>query len=163
MEGAGCICTRSAAEENNWRCWSARSRIAFSSSSMIRKHGKLHGKLVAVLAKSPDLEPIAREAGLKIRLWEKAATKPGCAFLMAAQIAFRKSGGSGVLLQLHADFCRRELWRRIGTRSSTFNPPLLHVFLPGGGAFTSRRMKSGVRVQGCTAHFVPLSSSMRGR
>ncbi len=100
------------------------------------KHGKLHGKLVAVLANHPDLESIARDAGLKFA-W-KAADEPEAHFDWLLKN----------LQENQADLVVLARYMRILPTRIVAAP-----YFPGAAPY-KQAYESGVRVHGCTAHFV---------
>jgi len=151
--------------EKNWRLLVSKEPHCLQQLIDDTKHGKLHGKLGGRCWRITRKFGADRSrGGLKIRL--EAAERAGCAIFCTVllKIASGKNPGPdfGGVSKIHADFCRRELWRRIGTRSIQHSPVAAAVFFRGG-ALTSRRYESGVRVHGMHGPFSSPSSSMRGR
>jgi formyltetrahydrofolate deformylase len=113
------------------------------------KDGKLHGQIAAILSNHPDLEPLAK----------------------AANIAFAWHAHDD--LEAHFDWLQKQLsqynpdlvvlarYMRIlpqpvvsGLRNKIVNiHPSLLPFFPGAAPY-KQAFESGVRVHGCTAHFV---------
>jgi len=113
------------------------------------KHGKLHGKVVCVLANHPDLEPIAREAGLKFA-W-KAADEPEGHFDWLLK-NLQENQADLVVLARYMRILPTRIVAAFRHKIINIHPSLLPYF-PGAAPY-KQAYESGVRVHGCTAHFV---------
>jgi formyltetrahydrofolate deformylase len=110
---------------------------------------KLHGKVDCVLSNHPDLEPIAKAAGLPFA-WQEAAN-PGAHFeWMSGKLkAIRPDL---IVLARYMRILPREIVTAYPSRIINIHPSLLPYF-PGAAPYR-QAYESGVRVHGCTAHFV---------
>jgi formyltetrahydrofolate deformylase len=110
---------------------------------------KLHGQVVGVLANHPDLEPIASAAGLPFQ-W-KSSENPQAHFdwLMAK---LGELSPDLVVLARYMRILPGEIVRAFASRIINSHPSLL-PFFPGASPYR-QAYESGVRVHGCTAHFV---------
>lgn len=127
------------------------SREPHCLARLIEEHrdGKLHCQIAGVFANHPDLEDIAREAGLPFA-W-KSHDDPAAHFKWLAE-QLRISQIDGVVLARYMRILPGELisaWRH---RIINIHPSLLPYF-PGAAPY-KQAYESGVRVHGCTAHFV---------
>jgi formyltetrahydrofolate deformylase len=113
------------------------------------KHGKLHGKIVAVLANHPDLEPMAREAGLKFA-W-KSADEPEAHFDWLLK-SLQENQADLVVLARYMRILPARIVAAYRYKIINIHPSLLPYF-PGAAPY-KQAYESGVRVHGCTAHFV---------
>jgi formyltetrahydrofolate deformylase len=113
------------------------------------KHGKLHGKVVAILSNHPDLEPIARSAGLSFA-W-KAAEQPEAHFDWLMR-SLQESQADLVVLARYMRILPARIVAAYRYRIINIHPSLLPYF-PGAAPY-KQAYESGVRVHGCTAHFV---------
>ncbi len=109
----------------------------------------LHGQVVGVFSNHPDLEPIAQKAGLPFA-W-CPATDPAKHFQWLAKTLQDHEADLVVLARymriLPADIVRAHQYKIIN-----IHPSLLPYF-PGAAPY-KQAFESGVRVHGCTAHFV---------
>ena len=113
------------------------------------KQGKLHGEVVGVFANHPDLEPMAREAGLKFE------HHPSDDVEKHFQWLGRKLGEVKPDLVVLARYMRilpPAIVKQHESRIINIHPSLLPYF-PGAAPYR-QAYESGVRVHGCTAHFV---------
>ena len=114
------------------------------------RDGKLHGKIVSVLANHPDLEPMARDAGLPFA-WHAAKDNVEAHFdwlhKQLAQIA-----PDLIVLGRYMRILPPRVVQAFKDRIINIHPSLLPYF-PGAAAY-KQAYDSGVRVHGCTAHFV---------
>ena len=111
--------------------------------------GQLRGQIVGVYSNHPDLEPIAREAGLPFA-W-RSAEDPAAHFEWLG----RTLAGQNSDLVVLARYMRILPPAMIGNyrnRIINIHPSLLPHF-PGAAPY-KQAFESGVRVHGCTAHFV---------
>lgn len=111
--------------------------------------GKLHGQVVAVLANHPDLEPVARQAG--IRFAHQTADTPEKHFAwLEQQLAEEKP--DLIVLARYMRILPPTIVQGYRHRIINIHPSLLPYF-PGAAPY-KQAYESGVRVHGCTAHFV---------
>ncbi len=110
---------------------------------------KLHGVISVVLSNHPDLEPIAREAGLPFA-WQSAEdADQHFQWLLGA---LQSSGADLVVLARYMRILPENIIAAFRHRIVNIHPSLLPYF-PGASAY-KQAFESGVRVHGCTAHFV---------
>jgi formyltetrahydrofolate deformylase len=113
------------------------------------RHDKLHGEMVCVLANHPGLEPIAKAAGLKFA-WKSADDIEGHFDWLLAQLHEHR-----VDLAVLARYMRilpPRIIEALRYKIINIHPSLLPYF-PGAAPY-KQAYESGVRVHGCTAHFV---------
>ena len=113
------------------------------------REGQLRGQIVGVYSNHPDLEPIAKEAGLPFA-WH-SAEDPAAHFEWLG----RTLAGQNPDLVVLARYMRILPPPIIGNyrnRIINIHPSLLPHF-PGAAPY-KQAFESGVRVHGCTAHFV---------
>ncbi len=116
------------------------------------KLGKLHGRPAVILANHPDLEPMAKEAGIPFA-WHPTP-KDGTAeehFKWLGQ-QLKAHGAELVVLARYMRILPPEVVRMFPSRIINIHPSLLPYF-PGAAPY-KQAFDSGVRVHGCTAHFV---------
>jgi formyltetrahydrofolate deformylase len=113
------------------------------------QHQKLHGEIAGVFANHPDLEPLAREAGLKFAWHPTEDIQKHFAWL-GEQLDAHKV--DLVVLARYMRILPPELVSRYSNRIINIHPSLLPYF-PGAAPY-KQAYESGVRVHGCTAHFV---------
>ena len=113
------------------------------------KHGRLNGEICAVIANHPDLEPIAAAAGLKF-IW-KASTNPEEHFAWLLK-TLREHSPDLVVLARYMRILPAAIVAGFKSRIINIHPSLLPYF-PGAAPY-KQAYESGVRVHGCTAHFV---------
>ena len=111
--------------------------------------GKLHGNIVGVFANHGDLEPVAKEANLPF-FWKSHDD-------LAAHFQWLKDslasiGADLVVLARYMRILPPEIIRAFASRIINIHPSLLPYF-PGAAPY-KQAYESGVRVHGCTAHFV---------
>lgn len=111
--------------------------------------GRFHGQVVGVFSNHPDLEPVAAAAGLAFA-W-KAADDPAGHFAWLAG-ALREAGADLIVLARYMRVLPPELVAEFRHKIINIHPSLLPYF-PGASAY-KQAFESGVRVHGCTAHFV---------
>ncbi len=107
------------------------------------------GKITCVLANHPDLEPIARDAGLKFD-WKTASDKPTHMAWMLQQL--NQENVDLVVLARYMQIVTPEIVAPFRYRIINIHPSLLPHF-PGAAPYR-QAYDSGVRVSGCTAHYV---------
>lgn len=113
------------------------------------RHGKLHGEIVCVLSNHPDLEPLARDAGLKF-MWHSAEDLP--AHFNWLHGVLQREQIDLVVLARYMRILPPEIVQAFENRIINIHPSLLPYF-PGAAPYR-QAYESGVRVHGCTAHFV---------
>jgi formyltetrahydrofolate deformylase len=111
--------------------------------------GKLHGKIVGVFANHPDLEPIAKEAGLPFAWQPSTDADKHFAWLHRALAA---ASPDLVVLARYMRILPATIVSNYASRIINIHPSLLPYF-PGAAPY-KQAYESGVRVHGCTAHFV---------
>jgi formyltetrahydrofolate deformylase len=110
---------------------------------------KLHGDVVGVLGNHPDLEPFAREAGLNFAWHPSDDARKHFDWLASA---LREAQPDLVVLARYMRILPGEIVRQYQHRIINIHPSLLPYF-PGASPY-KQAYESGVRVHGCTAHFV---------
>ena len=113
------------------------------------REGKLHAQLVAVLANHPDLEPVAREAGMPFA-WHPA-DDPDRHFMWLTGM-LQQHAPDLVVLARYMRILPPQVIAGHAHRIINIHPSLLPYF-PGAAPYR-QAYESGVRVHGCTAHFV---------
>jgi formyltetrahydrofolate deformylase len=114
-----------------------------------RDAGLLRGDLVLVLANHPDLEPLAREHGIPFA-WAPSTDKTAHEDFLLARLAEVKP--DLVVLARYMQILTPRLIDRYPFRIINIHPSLL-PYHPGSNAY-KQAWAEGVRVSGCTAHFV---------
>lgn len=111
--------------------------------------GRLHGEAVGVFSNHPDLQPIAEKAGLQFH-WHPA-TDANEHFKWLEKILAQYEADL-VVLARYMRILPPELVDQYRYRIINMHPSLLPYF-PGAAAY-KQAYDSGMRVHGCTAHFV---------
>jgi formyltetrahydrofolate deformylase len=113
------------------------------------KAGLIHGQIAVVLGNHPDLQGIAQEAGLKF--YHKASDDIDQHFdwLLAS---LKEHGADLVVLARYMRILPAKIVQAYRHRIINIHPSLLPYF-PGAAPY-KQAYESGVRVHGCTAHFV---------
>jgi formyltetrahydrofolate deformylase len=114
-----------------------------------RDAGRLNGDLVLVLSNHPDLEPMARAAGIPFA-WSPSTDKAAHFDFVLAQLAAVKP--DLVVLARYMQILTSTVIDRYPFRIINIHPSLL-PYHPGSNAY-KQAWEEGVRVSGCTAHFV---------
>jgi formyltetrahydrofolate deformylase len=114
-----------------------------------RDAGALNGDLVVVVANHPDLEPLAREHGIPF-FWSASADKAAHEEFLLARLAEHKP--DLVVLARYMQILTPRVIDRYPFRIVNIHPSLL-PYHPGPNAY-KQAWEEGVRVSGCTAHFV---------
>jgi formyltetrahydrofolate deformylase len=114
-----------------------------------RDQGQLNGDLVVVLSNHPDLEPIARAAGIPFA-WSPAKDKEAHFDWLLEQLAAARP--DLVVLARYMQILSPKVIERYPSRILNIHPSLL-PYHPGPNAY-KQAWEEGVRVSGCTAHFV---------
>jgi formyltetrahydrofolate deformylase len=113
------------------------------------KEKKLHGQIACVLGNHPDLEPIAKSAGIEFQ-W-KSSEKPEEHFAWLLK-ALRQYSPDLIVLARYMRILPKEIVHGFPSKIINIHPSLLPYF-PGAAPYR-QAYESGVRVHGCTAHFV---------
>ena len=113
------------------------------------KHGKLHGEMAVVLSNHPDLEPQAKAAGLKF-VWQSADDLEKHFHWLLRQL--NEHGVDLVVLARYMRILPPRIIAAFRSKVINIHPSLLPYF-PGAAPY-KQAYESGVRVHGCTAHFV---------
>lgn len=111
--------------------------------------GRLHGDVACVLANHPDLEPIARQYNLPFDFHPHADLEQHFNWLQAKLTEHRVDL---VVLARYMRILPERLVKSYRHRIINIHPSLLPYF-PGAAPY-KQAFDSGVRVHGCTAHFV---------
>jgi len=114
-----------------------------------RDAGALNGDLVVVLANHPDLEPLAREHRIPFA-WAPSADRGAHEEFLLARLAEHKP--DLVVLARYMQILTTRVIDRYPFRIINIHPSLL-PYHPGSNAY-KQAWEEGVRVSGCTAHFV---------
>ncbi len=107
------------------------------------------GQLACVLGNHPDLEPIAQAAGLPFH-WMSSEDKPAHMAWMVETL--NRYQTDLVLLARYMQILTADVVENYRDRIINIHPSLLPYF-PGSAPYR-QAYDSGVRVTGCTAHFV---------
>ena len=113
------------------------------------RHAKLHGQIAVVLSNHADLEPIATAAGLKFA-WQSADDLD--AHFNWLHKSLTEHGADLIVLARYMRILPPRLIAAFRSRIINIHPSLLPYF-PGAAPY-KQAYESGVRVHGCTAHFV---------
>jgi formyltetrahydrofolate deformylase len=111
--------------------------------------GKLNGEVVAVLANHPDLEPLAKEANLPFAWHSSEDPQKHFDWLHKNLQQYRPDL---VVLARYMRILPANIVKAFGHKIVNIHPSLLPYF-PGASPY-KQAYESGVRVHGCTAHFV---------
>jgi formyltetrahydrofolate deformylase len=114
-----------------------------------RDAGRLNGDLVVVLSNHPTLEPIAAAADIPFA-WHPSTDKPAHFDWLLARLAEVKP--DLVVLARYMQVLPAKVIERYPFRILNIHPSLL-PYHPGSNAY-KQAWQEGVRVSGCTAHFV---------
>jgi formyltetrahydrofolate deformylase len=112
--------------------------------------GKLHGEITCVLGNHPDREPIATQAGFKFDHKKSDADVAGHFEWLGKKLAEAKP--DLVVLARYMRILPPQLVQQYRYKIINIHPSLLPYF-PGAAPY-KQAYESGVRVHGCTAHFV---------
>ncbi|MHB1157345.1 MAG: formyltetrahydrofolate deformylase [Phycisphaerales bacterium] len=111
--------------------------------------GKLRGKIVTVLGNHEALRPIAEEAGIEF-LWHPSTDKSAHMKWLVAELNKRQIDLA--VLARYMQILAPEVVRAYPHKIINIHPSLLPYF-PGPNPYR-QAWEQGVRVAGCTAHFV---------
>ena len=114
-----------------------------------RDAGVLNGDLVVVLSNHADLEPLAREHKIPFA-WAPSTDKAAHEEFLLARLAEHKP--DLVVLARYMQILTTRVIDRYPFRIVNIHPSLL-PYHPGSNAY-KQAWEEGVRVSGCTAHFV---------
>ena len=114
-----------------------------------RDDGSLNGDAAIVLSNHPDLEPLARNAGIPFA-WSPSTDKAAHETFLLDKLAAERP--DLVVLARYMQIVTRRLIDRYPFRIINIHPSLL-PYHPGPNAYR-QAWEEGVRVSGCTAHFV---------
>ncbi len=114
-----------------------------------RDAGVLNGDLVVVLANHPDLEPLAREHRIPFA-WAPSTDKAAHEEFLLARLGEHKP--DLIVLARYMQILSTRVIGRYPFRIINIHPSLL-PYHPGSNAY-KQAWEEGVRVSGCTAHFV---------
>jgi formyltetrahydrofolate deformylase len=114
-----------------------------------RDAGQLNGDLVVALANHPDLEPVATAAGIPFA-WSPSTDKAAHFDWLVDRLA--EARPDLVVLARYMQILSPKVIDRYASRIINIHPSLL-PYHPGSNAY-KQAWEEGVRVSGCTAHFV---------
>ncbi len=114
-----------------------------------RDAGVLNGDLLVVLANHPDLEPLAREHRAPFA-WAPSTDKAAHEEFLLARLGEHKP--DLIVLARYMQILSTRVIDRYPFRIINIHPSLL-PYHPGSNAY-KQAWEEGVRVSGCTAHFV---------
>jgi len=113
------------------------------------RDARLRGQIVGVLANHPDLEPVAREAQVPFAF--HPADEPEKHFQWLAK-SLREQNPDLIVLARYMRILPAAIVSAYRHKIINIHPSLLPYF-PGAAPY-KQAYESGVRVHGCTAHFV---------
>lgn len=111
--------------------------------------GRLHGQIACVLSNHRDLEEMAQEAGLKFLWFPAEDPQKHFDWLLDT---LREHGADLVVLARYMRILPPKIVSAFRHKIVNIHPSLLPYF-PGAAPYR-QAYESGVRVHGCTAHFV---------
>lgn len=114
-----------------------------------RNAGLLNGDLVAVVSNHEVLRPLAERAGLPFESMPSTDKAAHMAFLLEK---LRDARADYVVLARYMQVLTADVIRQYPSRIINIHPSLLPYY-PGANAY-KQAFEEGVRVSGCTAHFV---------
>ena len=109
----------------------------------------LHGEIAVVLSNHPDLEPIAKSANLPFAVHPHTNLDDHFKWLLTQ---LKQHNIDLVVLARYMRILPKEIIEAFRYRIINIHPSLLPYF-PGAAPY-KQAYESGVRVHGCTAHFV---------
>lgn len=111
--------------------------------------GRLRGEIALVLGNHSDLEPVAKGASI-VFAWKQSKDKPAHMAWLLEKL--RQASVDLVVLARYMQIVPREIVEAFRHRIINIHPSLLPHF-PGAAPY-KQAWESGIRVTGCTAHFV---------
>jgi formyltetrahydrofolate deformylase len=114
-----------------------------------KQHGRIHGDLAVVLSNHPDLQPLAEGAGLKFESHSHDDLDKHFDWLHKK---LQEHQADLVVLARYMRILPQKIVAAYRYRIINIHPSLLPYF-PGAAPYR-QAYESGVRVHGCTAHFV---------
>jgi formyltetrahydrofolate deformylase len=114
-----------------------------------RQAGDLDADFSAVLSNHPDLEPIAKAAGIPFQ-WMASTDKAAHMQFLARELG--RIGPDLVVLARYMQVLTPDLTRAYANKVLNIHPSLLPYY-PGANAY-KQAYDAGIRVCGCTAHIV---------
>ena len=114
-----------------------------------RNAGLLNGDLVAVVSNHEVLRPLAERAGMPFESMPSTDKPAHMAFLLEK---LREARADYVVLARYMQVLTADVIRQYPSRIINIHPSLLPYY-PGANAY-KQAFEEGVRVSGCTAHFV---------
>ena len=113
------------------------------------RDGKLHGQIAAILSNHPDLEPLARDANI-LFAWHPHDDLEAHFEWLQKQLS--QYNPDLVVLARYMRILPQSVVSVLRNKIVNIHPSLL-PFFPGAAPY-KQAFESGVRVHGCTAHFV---------
>jgi formyltetrahydrofolate deformylase len=113
------------------------------------REGKLHGQIVTVLGNHPDLEKQARDAGFSFAFHRSDDVAAHFKWLGKS---LAEASPDLIVLARYMRILPPEIVKAYASKIINIHPSLLPYF-PGAAPYR-QAYESGVRVHGCTAHFV---------
>ena len=113
------------------------------------KAGRMHGDIIGMFANHPDLEPMAKAAGLPFK-WHSAEDPEKHFDWLLKEL--QAAGADLVVLARYMRILPTRIVQAYRHKIINIHPSLLPYF-PGAAPY-KQAYESGVRVHGCTAHFV---------
>ena len=113
------------------------------------RDGKLHGQIAAILSNHPDLEPLARDANIPFA-WHPHDDLEAHFEWLQKQLS--QYNPDLVVLARYMRILPHSVVSVLRNKIVNIHPSLL-PFFPGAAPY-KQAFESGVRVHGCTAHFV---------
>ncbi len=127
----------------------SREPHCFARLSADLQGGALHGDIAGVLSNHPDLEPLARERNIPFE--HHSADDPDAHFRWLLD-RITKAAPDLIVLARYMRILPAAIVSAFPNRIINIHPSLL-PFFPGASPY-KQAFESGVRVHGCTAHFV---------
>jgi formyltetrahydrofolate deformylase len=127
------------------------TKEAHCLEQLVRDHaaGRIDGEFVMILSNHPDLEPIAAEAGIPFA-WLPSTDKQAHFDFLLERLAEVKP--DLVVLARYMQVLPPQMVERYPSRIINIHPSL-QPYHPGPNAYR-QAWQEGVRVSGCTSHFV---------